>query len=733
MFQSPQTIDAGNPENLQGQAYAQDVSRPISQVIVPNASPARPTDYQMLEDRIKAIEGFSAFDMDARDLCLGFQMWCSLKNSRGSLDLYMSLERAKIRPWRDLSEAFRKKYKYNLDMALTRLHLQNQSQESSETFKEYAQRWREMAYRGLYFEKMIGSSSSNFAYIATIGERIENGVKSGKNTGTVSQSAVNKKPQGIFKKKKEGEYQQPPFQYQPQNHNQQPAPTQPAQTQQNAYDNRGQGQGQNYRNNYGKRPQIDKILVPYAQLVPYLIHVGDLVPKEIPQAIPPYHPKHYPNASCAYHTGYIGHSTKDCWSLKNKIQELMNQKILSFSEEKPNVKTNALPNHNGSAVNAVIDEDTAKSVRRVINVKTPMSVVVKKLKEHRFLNGIHNNSVVCESDSDYCDILKGCVQNLMNQGLVQFSRSRVVEEIDVIEPITIIYKKKKIEAPPKRIQPIHIRVPGGMTRNGRVFSPKYTSRVSQSPIVVPHKEKVIHIPPLQAEAFVPATLIVTIVPAVTKVIPDKNAKSEISKGKWLINEDEQVEGHKKGIFVEEGQEFLKLIKKSDFKIIDRIGQTPSKISIFSLLLSSKAHRKALLKVLNVAHVMQDIIVDQFDNMVANITAIRLKFMIDDKLVIVYGEEALLVSELSLFRYIETEEWVAETPLHCLEFEDKGPLAGWGQVVNVIQKHNRFGIGYRPSARKASPRKQKFNPIKFSSAGFQDDHTVAVVGESSGNK
>lgn len=71
-------------------------------------------------------------------------------------------------------------------------------------------------------------------------------------------------------------------------------------------------------------------------------------------------------------------------------------------------------------------------------MKTMISVVVRKLEEHGFLNSIHNSCVVCESDPDCCDVLKVYVQNLMNQGLVQFSRSRVVEEIVVIEPITIV-------------------------------------------------------------------------------------------------------------------------------------------------------------------------------------------------------------------------------------------------------------------------------------------------------
>lgn len=90
-------------------------------------------------------------------------------------------------------------------------------------------------------------------------------------------------------------------------------------------------------------------------------------------------------------------------------------------------------------------------------------------------------------------------------------------------------------------------------------------------------------------------------------------------GKEVINEKEKDE---KIITAEEGKEFLKLIKRSDFKIVDQLGQTPSKISILSLMLSSEAHRKALLKVLNTAQVMQDITVDQFNDMMVNITVSR---------------------------------------------------------------------------------------------------------------
>lgn len=123
-----------------------------------------------------------------------------------SLDWYMGLERSKIWTWKDLFDAFLKQYKYNLDMAPTRLQLQNQAQRNNESFKEYVKCWRETTTRvqpplsnselveifmnilqGSYFGKMVESMSSNFSELVTIGERIENGL----NTGGIPSAAAN--------------------------------------------------------------------------------------------------------------------------------------------------------------------------------------------------------------------------------------------------------------------------------------------------------------------------------------------------------------------------------------------------------------------------------------------------------------------------------------------------------------------------------------------------------------
>ena len=52
------------------------------------------------------------------------------------------------------------------------------------------------------------------------------------------------------------------------------------------------------------------------------------------------------------------------------------------------------------------------------------------------------------------------------------------------------------------------------------------------------------------------------------------------------------------------EEILKIIKKNDYNVVEQLGQTPSKISMLSLLLCSEAHAKALIAFLKTAHVPQ---------------------------------------------------------------------------------------------------------------------------------
>ncbi|XP_014523870.1 uncharacterized protein LOC106780130 [Vigna radiata var. radiata] len=136
-----------------------------------------------------------------------------------ALSWYTHLESSHIRSWADLADAFVRQYKYNMHVAPDRLQLHHMSKKEEESFKEYAQRWRELAaqvepplydkemvamfvstLQPPFFEHMIGNVSSNFADIIIIGERIEIGLKSGKIT---SQATTSKK--FVFNSEKEKE------------------------------------------------------------------------------------------------------------------------------------------------------------------------------------------------------------------------------------------------------------------------------------------------------------------------------------------------------------------------------------------------------------------------------------------------------------------------------------------------------------------------------------------------
>ncbi|XP_045802357.1 uncharacterized protein LOC123895936 [Trifolium pratense] len=239
-----------------------------------------------------------------------------------SLNWYMQLEGNRILSWRDLANAFIKQYQYNIDMAPDRTQLQNMSQKEGESFRVYAQRWRELAaqvrppllevelvdiftntLQGAYFERMVGSVSSSFSDLVKIGERIENGIKSGKIQATVGSQCTSKEPANSFTKKKDEET--------------------------NAVT--------------PKRRVFDLIPMSYGQLIPYLVHNGMVIPRALKPMTPPFPAWYDDKAKCEFHMGAEGHSIDNCIAFKHLVQELIDGKVLTFKDGKPNVKDSPLP------------------------------------------------------------------------------------------------------------------------------------------------------------------------------------------------------------------------------------------------------------------------------------------------------------------------------------------------------------------------------------------------------
>jgi hypothetical protein len=111
-----------------------------------------------------------------------------------------------------------------MGMTPDRMQLQDLTKKGMETFKEYAQRWRELAsqvepplserelvriflgtLQAPYYEKVIESASSGFSDLVTIGEMVELGLKNGKIPNAQSGQTVARKFPTSFPKKKEEE------------------------------------------------------------------------------------------------------------------------------------------------------------------------------------------------------------------------------------------------------------------------------------------------------------------------------------------------------------------------------------------------------------------------------------------------------------------------------------------------------------------------------------------------
>jgi len=267
-----------------------------------------------------------------------------------------------------------------MDMAPDRMQLQSMAKKRSETFKEYAQRWREFAAQvtpplhekemitmfvetleAPFYERVLGSASSNFSNIVTIiRERIKHGLKSGK-IAQGSFAATNARKPGFNNnnnKKKEGEVQAAsamPYwggyqrQYRPNygpssayvanvvpsyppNASRLPAAYRPPFAPNNVYQtntrgqnfNQAQNQGYGHRNNQGERTvKFTPIPMTYTELLPDLLKclLVAICPARTIQ--PPYRRFYDANAKCEYHGGEIGHSTENCRALKYKVQSLL--------------------------------------------------------------------------------------------------------------------------------------------------------------------------------------------------------------------------------------------------------------------------------------------------------------------------------------------------------------------------------------------------------------------------
>ncbi|XP_071926092.1 uncharacterized protein [Coffea arabica] len=589
-----------------------------------------------------------------------------------ALDWYSNLKSEEVKTWLDLSTAFVKQYEFNCELAPTRTTLEGTKRKPSEDHKTYAKRWRKLAAKveppmteeeivrtfikahdPPYFEEIFRMTGSPFAAIINKLEEYDEFVKAGKivNVSALklqldalqNQSNNGKKPPF---KKKEGEtafiWDQGPS-FRPKNHptyyfpypyytnpqpvyhtttqfhhsrpnhlNTSPLPPTPQPVFQNhsrpIYHSRPTLQNNNPSQNPLQTSGIQtqrqfrtftNLGRPIDQLYEQLKaagKIGTVPPKIYPRGPPA---GYDPHVICAYHSGSPGHTTGNCWALKHKIQDMIDSGDILLrrkGEQGPNVSKNPLPEH-GSTVGVIIaDEDFVDPSQYIVDETEVVGVMETDHAEMRKLLFVKESitkdsaekklkSFVFEKDEPF--MVEGGPSEVDNSE-VPFILDLPSFEWDISEPAILEFPE---QMPVNNLQevPWNYEEPS-LLIGGKDCLKEDISTITRSGKIVGNSD----------------------------IDVQSRAKVKSPTPKPRVSENEAVD-------------FLKMLKRSEYKIVEQLDRMPAQISFLNLLLTSELHREALLKILNEAQVLKDIPVDKFSNIVGNVLAANHITFSDDDL------------------------------------------------------------------------------------------------------
>ncbi|XP_056176162.1 uncharacterized protein LOC130140552 [Syzygium oleosum] len=259
-----------------------------------------------------------------------------------------------LKTWKEVSEAFLKQYRFITDIIPTRDDLERAQMKKNESFKDCAIRWRNIAAQ--IIPEPIDSELKRM-FIKTLpfeyrNRMIEIGLKDG--WFVEPSSSTNR---FSTRKEKEPAAEVNVTYTQPGRRNANPIPAiQVAEAQQ-------QSMGRQPFPKKNNKRQFNPLPGSLSQVLAVLRKKG-LLTTEPKRPNPEQFYNYDPSKKCDYLMGEVGHSTNDYFTLKHRIQNLLDTKAFSFQLVKPNVQSNPLPDHAGN-VNAIFSFDAG----RIKNVK----------------------------------------------------------------------------------------------------------------------------------------------------------------------------------------------------------------------------------------------------------------------------------------------------------------------------------------------------------------------------
>ncbi|XP_050893493.1 uncharacterized protein LOC127100384 [Lathyrus oleraceus] len=309
----------------------------------------------------------------------------------------------------------------------------------------------------------------------------------------------------------------------------------------------------------------------------------------------------------------------------NRVQDLIEAKVVTFTPRRPNVNTNPMPTHGGASVSSIEEINKGELIKKVEEIQTPIAVIGAQLLK----SGLIPIDLVNEENIEE---LKSLIQRLLDQGELQIERRNKYMKEKEIVAISIPYDTINVEIP---ITQLVIEFPAPFAYEDEkavpwIYQPRAFKQGQEDQPVVINEPNVTSI---MGPAGIRHSGLVFAPRTVDASSKDKGKEVATHVQIPIPNLElqEMRLSPKAAITQEEAEEFLKIIKKSDYKVVDQLNQTPSKTSMLSLLLSSEAHKDSLIKVLSVAHIMKDIIVEQFDDVIACVTTRNFLGFNDDEL------------------------------------------------------------------------------------------------------
>ncbi|PKI42156.1 hypothetical protein CRG98_037452, partial [Punica granatum] len=144
----------------------------------------------------------------------------------------------------------------------------------------------------------------------------------------------------------------------------------------------------------------------------------------------------------------------------------------------------------------------------------------------------------------------------------------------------------------------------------------------------------------------------------------------------------------KKVTEEETEAFMKIIKASEYKVVEQMGKSPAHISLLALLLSSEPHCEALLKVLTVAQVFD--IPNAFSLLLgrpwihsagADPSTLhqKLKFIVEERLITVKGEEDYAIYKETAVPYISIGD---DQNLPFYSFDTISVIRDYGKIIEA---------------------------------------------------